>query len=150
MFSLINFNWSENMQNIQLSVWVETCAANWMFLWSFVYRDCSVFNFQVYSDRYVDQMGIIGYFPATMVKETFKFVKDVVTIPTTVSIILLYLSEIWGEHFHCSCGDRRSAPSHFAFCLFFPHRKWTSSVTKSFQSEPSLPSFLAFSNSGFF
>ncbi|XP_026209768.1 otoraplin [Anabas testudineus] len=39
----------------------------------------------VYSDRYVDQMGIIGYFPATMVKETYKFTEDTVTIPTTTS-----------------------------------------------------------------
>ncbi|XP_071393305.1 otoraplin-like [Centroberyx affinis] len=37
----------------------------------------------VYSERYVDQMGIIGYFPATMVKETHKFKEDTVTIPTT-------------------------------------------------------------------
>ncbi|XP_059179862.1 otoraplin-like [Centropristis striata] len=37
----------------------------------------------VYSERYVDQMGIIGYFPATMVKETQKFTEDTVTIPTT-------------------------------------------------------------------
>ncbi|KAM6996997.1 otoraplin-like [Tautogolabrus adspersus] len=29
----------------------------------------------VYSERYVDQMGIIGYFPATMVKETQKFME---------------------------------------------------------------------------
>nr|XP_046258048.1 otoraplin-like [Scatophagus argus] len=37
----------------------------------------------VYSERYVDQMGIIGYFPATVVKETYKFVQDTVKIPTT-------------------------------------------------------------------
>ncbi|XP_060895873.1 otoraplin-like [Labrus mixtus] len=37
----------------------------------------------VYSERYVDQMGIIGYFPATMVKETQKFMEDTVKIPTT-------------------------------------------------------------------
>ncbi|XP_071778152.1 otoraplin-like [Centroberyx gerrardi] len=37
----------------------------------------------VYSERYVDQMGIIGYFPAIMVKETHKFKEDTVTIPTT-------------------------------------------------------------------
>ncbi|KAM3605685.1 uncharacterized protein V6R79_002904 [Siganus canaliculatus] len=35
----------------------------------------------VYSDRYVDQMGIIGYFPATVVKESQKFVTDTVKIP---------------------------------------------------------------------
>ncbi|KAJ0004733.1 hypothetical protein NQD34_010947 [Periophthalmus magnuspinnatus] len=37
----------------------------------------------VYSERYVDQMGIIGYFPATMVNETKKFQEDTVKIPTT-------------------------------------------------------------------
>ncbi|XP_075932078.1 otoraplin-like [Anarhichas minor] len=37
----------------------------------------------VYSERYVHQMGIIGYFPATMVKETQKFTEDEVRIPTT-------------------------------------------------------------------
>ncbi|KAM4607795.1 otoraplin-like [Polymixia lowei] len=38
----------------------------------------------VYSERYVDQMGIIGYFPATLLKETQKFKEETVTIPTTV------------------------------------------------------------------
>ncbi|KAM6922542.1 otoraplin-like [Lycodopsis pacificus] len=37
----------------------------------------------VYSERYVHQMGIIGYFPATMVKETQTFTEDEVRIPTT-------------------------------------------------------------------
>ncbi|CAL8255979.1 unnamed protein product [Lota lota] len=37
----------------------------------------------VYGERYVDQMGIIGYFPATLVKEALKFKKDTVQIPTT-------------------------------------------------------------------
>ncbi|XP_042358304.1 otoraplin-like [Plectropomus leopardus] len=37
----------------------------------------------VYSERYVDQMGIIGYFPATTVKETLKFTQETVQIPTT-------------------------------------------------------------------
>ncbi|KAF7667939.1 hypothetical protein LDENG_00039280 [Lucifuga dentata] len=37
----------------------------------------------VYSERYVDQMGIIGYFPATVVKETQKFTEATVKIPTT-------------------------------------------------------------------
>ncbi|XP_032397736.1 otoraplin [Etheostoma spectabile] len=36
----------------------------------------------VYSERYVDQMGIIGYFPATMVNETQKFTEDTIRIPT--------------------------------------------------------------------
>ncbi|KAM6956243.1 otoraplin-like [Aplochiton taeniatus] len=36
----------------------------------------------VYSERYVDQMGIVGYFPATMVKETYTYQKDTVDIPT--------------------------------------------------------------------
>ncbi|KAA8583727.1 hypothetical protein FQN60_014935 [Etheostoma spectabile] len=40
----------------------------------------------VYSERYVDQMGIIGYFPATMVNETQKFTEDTIRIPTAVSI----------------------------------------------------------------
>ncbi|XP_029305109.1 otoraplin-like [Cottoperca gobio] len=37
----------------------------------------------VYSERYVNQMGIIGYFPATIVNETQKFTEDTVKIPTT-------------------------------------------------------------------
>ncbi|XP_038593222.1 otoraplin-like [Micropterus salmoides] len=37
----------------------------------------------VYSERYVDQMGIIGYFPATVLKETQKFTENLVKIPTT-------------------------------------------------------------------
>ncbi|KAK2921805.1 otoraplin-like [Channa argus] len=37
----------------------------------------------VYSDWNVDQMGIIGYFPATVVKETHKFREERVVIPTT-------------------------------------------------------------------
>ncbi|XP_028279334.1 otoraplin-like [Parambassis ranga] len=37
----------------------------------------------VYSERYVDQMGIIGYFPATVVKETHKFTEDTVKMRTT-------------------------------------------------------------------
>ncbi|XP_010868445.1 otoraplin [Esox lucius] len=39
----------------------------------------------VYSERYVDQMGILGYFPSNLVKETVKFKKntDTVMIPTT-------------------------------------------------------------------
>lgn len=50
------------------------------------------FFWQVYSTRYVDQMGIIGYFPATVVKETHKFVQDTIKIPTTVSI---FVSFVW-------------------------------------------------------
>lgn len=50
----------------------------------FIYIFC-----QVYSTRYVDQMGIVGYFPATMVKETHKFVQDTVMIPATVSVFSL-------------------------------------------------------------
>ncbi|XP_077585956.1 otoraplin-like [Stigmatopora nigra] len=37
----------------------------------------------VFGDRYVDQMGIIGYFPASLVKETNTFREDTVQIPTT-------------------------------------------------------------------
>ncbi|XP_061913550.1 otoraplin-like [Entelurus aequoreus] len=37
----------------------------------------------VYGDCYVDQMGIIGYFPATLVKETQRFREETVEIPTT-------------------------------------------------------------------
>ncbi|XP_068996030.1 otoraplin-like [Embiotoca jacksoni] len=37
----------------------------------------------VYGARYVDQMGIIGYFPATVVKETQKFTEDAVKMQTT-------------------------------------------------------------------
>lgn len=45
---------------------------------------------QVYSTRYVDQMGIIGYFPATVVKETHQFAQDTVTVSTTVSCMCLF------------------------------------------------------------
>lgn len=37
----------------------------------------------VYGDRYVDQMGIIGYFPPNFVNETQVFVKKTVELPTT-------------------------------------------------------------------
>ncbi|KAM9804367.1 LOW QUALITY PROTEIN: otoraplin-like [Neosynchiropus ocellatus] len=37
----------------------------------------------VYSERYVHQMGVIGYFPATMVNETRIFSKDLAKIPTS-------------------------------------------------------------------
>ncbi|XP_075997798.1 otoraplin-like [Genypterus blacodes] len=37
----------------------------------------------VYGERYVDQMGLIGYFPATMLRETQKFTEETVQIPTT-------------------------------------------------------------------
>ncbi|XP_053731008.1 otoraplin-like [Synchiropus splendidus] len=36
----------------------------------------------VYSERYTHQMGVIGYFPATVVNETRIFSKDLVKIPT--------------------------------------------------------------------
>ncbi|XP_031434969.1 otoraplin [Clupea harengus] len=39
----------------------------------------------VYSDRYVDQMGIIGFFPGNYVNETYTFQHDTVKIPTTVA-----------------------------------------------------------------
>lgn len=55
-------------------------------------RPC-YFCWQVYSDRYVDQMGIIGYFPATVVKETHEFTEDTVTIPTTVSIFVSFVGQ---------------------------------------------------------
>ncbi|XP_046885479.1 otoraplin-like [Hypomesus transpacificus] len=38
----------------------------------------------VYSERYVDQMGIIGYFPSNLVNETYIFQRDTVQIPTSV------------------------------------------------------------------
>ncbi|MEQ2234295.1 hypothetical protein ILYODFUR_030447 [Ilyodon furcidens] len=37
----------------------------------------------VYSERYVDQMGRMGYFPAPMVKETQKFTDDTIRMQTT-------------------------------------------------------------------
>ncbi|XP_006638789.1 otoraplin [Lepisosteus oculatus] len=37
----------------------------------------------VYSDRYVEQMGIIGYFPSTLVTETHVFKEGSIEIPTT-------------------------------------------------------------------
>ncbi|XP_072246459.1 melanoma-derived growth regulatory protein [Leuresthes tenuis] len=37
----------------------------------------------VYSERYVDQMGRIGYFPATVVKETNKFSDNTIDMQTT-------------------------------------------------------------------
>lgn len=60
-----------------------------MYLYTCIYINVYLyFHWQVYSDRYVDQMGIIGYFPATMVKETYKFAEDTVMIPTTVSTLV--------------------------------------------------------------
>ncbi|XP_056327134.1 otoraplin-like [Danio aesculapii] len=37
----------------------------------------------VYGERYVDQMGIIGYFPSNYINETQVFQKHTVEIPTT-------------------------------------------------------------------
>ncbi|KAF4105408.1 otoraplin-like [Onychostoma macrolepis] len=37
----------------------------------------------VYGERYVDQMGVIGYFPSNHVNETHVFQKKTVEIPTT-------------------------------------------------------------------
>ncbi|XP_051771973.1 otoraplin-like isoform X2 [Ctenopharyngodon idella] len=37
----------------------------------------------VYGDRYVDQMGVMGYFPSNYVNETHVFEKNTVEIPTT-------------------------------------------------------------------
>lgn len=37
----------------------------------------------VYGERYVDQMGVIGYFPSNHVNETHIFQKKTVEIPTT-------------------------------------------------------------------
>ncbi|KAM4598786.1 otoraplin-like [Fundulus diaphanus] len=37
----------------------------------------------VYSERYVDQMGRTGYFPATVVKETQKFTDKTIRMRTT-------------------------------------------------------------------
>ncbi|XP_062375770.1 otoraplin-like [Sardina pilchardus] len=37
----------------------------------------------VYSERYVDQMGIIGFFPVNHVNETYTFQRDTVKLPTT-------------------------------------------------------------------
>lgn len=48
---------------------------------------------QVYSTRYVDQMGIIGYFPATVVKETHQFAQDTVTTSTTVGCVCIFGKE---------------------------------------------------------
>ncbi|RXN15451.1 otoraplin [Labeo rohita] len=38
---------------------------------------------QVYGERYVDQMGVIGYFPRNYVNETHVFQKKTVEMPTT-------------------------------------------------------------------
>ncbi|XP_066553129.1 otoraplin isoform X2 [Amia ocellicauda] len=37
----------------------------------------------VYGDRYVDQMGIIGYFPSTLVTETLVYKEGSIEIPTS-------------------------------------------------------------------
>jgi len=41
---------------------------------------------QVYGERYVHQMGVVGYFPSNYINETHVFQKNTVEIPTTVSI----------------------------------------------------------------
>ncbi|XP_072293000.1 otoraplin-like [Eucyclogobius newberryi] len=47
-------------------------------------EDAGVFwSGSIYGVRYVDQMGIVGYFPATMVNETQTFREDNVKLPTT-------------------------------------------------------------------
>lgn len=44
-------------------------------------------NLQVYGERYVDQMGIIGYFPSNHVNETQIFEKKTMEMPTTVNLL---------------------------------------------------------------
>lgn len=68
---------------------------------------------QVYSDRYVDQMGIIGYFPATVVKEIHKFKEDMVTIPTTVSRVLAFIRKYLMNSF-----SSKQLVSNIYFALF--------------------------------
>ncbi|MBN3276228.1 OTOR protein, partial [Polyodon spathula] len=43
----------------------------------------------VYNDRFVDQMGVLGYFPSNLVKETHVFHKGKTEIMTTVSSVLV-------------------------------------------------------------
>lgn len=53
------------------------------------------FCWQIYSERYVDQMGIIGYFPATVVKETQRFTENTVKIQTTVSTLNSFMQHFF-------------------------------------------------------
>ena len=94
---ILLFEMSENFNDISL-------------VWNVKYIKCILYNvvcghfkespcyllfiWQIYSERYVDQMGIIGYFPATMVKETQKFKEDTVKIPTTVSHFFRNMTEM--------------------------------------------------------
>lgn len=72
-------------------------------------------------------MGIIGYFPATMVKETHTFVQDTVKIPATVSVFSL--------HFFGVGGGQQLTIFHFILSSF---RRWTSTVVKVWQAKGSL------------
>uniref|UniRef100_A0A669BU13 Otoraplin n=1 Tax=Oreochromis niloticus TaxID=8128 RepID=A0A669BU13_ORENI len=49
----------------------------------------------IYSERYVDQMGVIGYFPATVVKETQRFTENTVKIQTTVSSLNSFMQHFF-------------------------------------------------------
>ncbi|XP_056291684.1 otoraplin-like isoform X3 [Pseudoliparis swirei] len=71
---------------------------------------------QVYSERYVHQMGIIGYFPATMVKETQKFIEDEVKIPTTTHPKATGASSCTVQNI-LKCGPRHSRRFSFPFSL---------------------------------
>lgn len=43
----------------------------------------------------MDQMGIIGYFPATVVKETQRFTENTVKIQTTVSTLNSFMQHFF-------------------------------------------------------
>lgn len=133
---IVNAQYSNDLKSI-----AGTCTCSiYNVLYGNLWKSPRYFLWQVYSERYVDQMGIIGYFPATVVKETHTFVQDTVQIPTAVSIFVSFLEDNVFLFFI------KWLPTFISFYLF---RRWTSTVIKTWQTEGS-PFFssLAFSNSG--
>lgn len=86
---IVNAQYSNDLKSI-----AGTCTCSiYNVLYGNLWKSPRYFLWQVYSERYVDQMGIIGYFPATVVKKTHTFVQDTVQIPTAVSIFVSFLED---------------------------------------------------------
>lgn len=68
--------------NILLFRVLISCKENYL-------RNHNSFVLQVYGERYVDQMGVIGYFSSNYVNETQIFMKKTIEMATTVSMLLL-------------------------------------------------------------
>lgn len=76
---------------------------------------------KVYSDRYVDQMGIIGFFPGNYVNETYTFQHDTVKIPTTVSPFIIVPTLVITMLSHMQVCWSKGGVLLFHLCQLFVH-----------------------------